>query len=866
MTTQKNGDTFFVYDRYYSSKPNVLLQSLKRILLCGGITVFPVLFLLTEYKLPVNPGYAAAVSGLFSLGFSVLFIFVRKRFAVPAIAVIAGIIALFGRKALWVRLSYFVDAILLSIDGRLVDMKQYLWHSAAVLTENNADYVSGVTLGFTLVCLIFALITSASMFRKPRILSSMLVFVLLWSPRMMAEQLELNFWLFPAIGLYAGAAALSISYREGIAIRHGGQRNVSEEKAFSQKASKAPFFKRAKMNEIHYSKYFSLALSAAAVFTASALLANVVLGSGGIDFSGMYNFFGSIGGGGITSPFEEGPVSEYFSGTGINAGSQGSGLGISSPGQGEQEILRVTNTGFMPVYLRGDVGVDFKGNSWTSPVTYTSALWQDKELSENYRPAELRVLRSMAGNFYENPDEIITDASVTVDYLCRTDVVFLPAYTMDFGYYENEMFNVYRDFVVRVDDSYDTINTVKCKALIPLYTYTGSKDRARGTSAISDLENVPMLENFGTVLDTFLSGNGIMEKYSQYVNSTYTGVPENMKDELYVFLQENDLIEDVTQQPSYTSAISRNYHIAMKISDFLQENYTYSLTVKNDTNNPVMSFLNETKSGHCALYASAMTLLMRRLGIPARYCTGFVAKPNATGEVLRAKHLHAWCEVYLESVGWVTFDPTSASLNGTANGEPTSSDSESSYSEPESSSQAESSDSVREESSESSSLPGGTGDNTTVDESEAGIDTDKPDILPYLLIMAGIVIILIAAVLLIMRYNQLDKYARKRIRNMRNGEAAYSKILAVLSLFGIRPKNGELPGEFYKRACAFLDLNPEEYYDILERAAFGKISAEDAPKLSRLLERVFSAADKQAKGLKKLKLRKLILRKDGRND
>jgi transglutaminase-like putative cysteine protease len=104
----------------------------------------------------------------------------------------------------------------------------------------------------------------------------------------------------------------------------------------------------------------------------------------------------------------------------------------------------------------------------------------------------------------------------------------------------------------------------------------------------------------------------------------------------------------------------------------LQENYVYSLTAENDSENPVMSFLTETKSGHCSLYASAMTLIMRELGFPARYCTGFVVNPAGTeGHVtLRARNLHAWCEVYLGELGWVTFDPTGSAANTGNNAAP----------------------------------------------------------------------------------------------------------------------------------------------------------------------------------------------------
>ena len=77
------------------------------------------------------------------------------------------------------------------------------------------------------------------------------------------------------------------------------------------------------------------------------------------------------------------------------------------------------------------------------------------------------------------------------------------------------------------------------------------------------------------------------------------------------------------------------------------------------------NFLFGTKQGHCALYASAMTLALREKGIPARYITGFTTGKlefnESTGMYEKTIHensLHAWVEVYTEDFGWLPFDPT----------------------------------------------------------------------------------------------------------------------------------------------------------------------------------------------------------------
>ncbi|MBX3474719.1 MAG: DUF3488 domain-containing protein [Planctomycetes bacterium] len=81
--------------------------------------------------------------------------------------------------------------------------------------------------------------------------------------------------------------------------------------------------------------------------------------------------------------------------------------------------------------------------------------------------------------------------------------------------------------------------------------------------------------------------------------------------------------------------------------------------------------------GHCEYFASAMTVLLRCFGIPARLCAGFMArKPDVNGvyEVTFA-NAHAWVEAWLPGYGWVTFDPTPGQEQDTTS-EPTPTDAE----------------------------------------------------------------------------------------------------------------------------------------------------------------------------------------------
>jgi protein-glutamine gamma-glutamyltransferase len=72
-------------------------------------------------------------------------------------------------------------------------------------------------------------------------------------------------------------------------------------------------------------------------------------------------------------------------------------------------------------------------------------------------------------------------------------------------------------------------------------------------------------------------------------------------------------------------------------------------------------FLFETRSGSCTHFASAMAVLLRCVGIPARLATGFRGGEwNGIDQyfTVRQSDAHAWVEAYIVPYGWMTFDPS----------------------------------------------------------------------------------------------------------------------------------------------------------------------------------------------------------------
>ncbi|HTF32774.1 MAG TPA: DUF3488 and transglutaminase-like domain-containing protein [Myxococcota bacterium] len=84
-----------------------------------------------------------------------------------------------------------------------------------------------------------------------------------------------------------------------------------------------------------------------------------------------------------------------------------------------------------------------------------------------------------------------------------------------------------------------------------------------------------------------------------------------------------------------------------------------------DPRSPIERFLLGELSGHCEYFASAMVVLTRAIGIPARVVNGFAGgRENRFGafvEVTRSD-AHAWVEVHYARAGWVPYDPTPPDL------------------------------------------------------------------------------------------------------------------------------------------------------------------------------------------------------------
>jgi transglutaminase-like putative cysteine protease len=120
---------------------------------------------------------------------------------------------------------------------------------------------------------------------------------------------------------------------------------------------------------------------------------------------------------------------------------------------------------------------------------------------------------------------------------------------------------------------------------------------------------------------------------------------------------------------SLTNGIEQPYARAEAIRQYLMSSAEYSLDVPvPPANVEFVSWFLDSGEGYCVYFATAMTMLCRLDGIPARYVEGFYAPASDApdGErIVTGEYAHAWTEIYLAGIGWVALDATAGGVSFT---------------------------------------------------------------------------------------------------------------------------------------------------------------------------------------------------------
>lgn len=160
--------------------------------------------------------------------------------------------------------------------------------------------------------------------------------------------------------------------------------------------------------------------------------------------------------------------------------------------------------------------------------------------------------------------------------------------------------------------------------------------------------------------------------YNDFVQTQYMGVAEDIPalTDMVNVMESHVECQSAQKRLEEEDIAVRNaarLYLGSFVSDWLQARASYSLepgSLPRDMD-PIEYFLGENRKGYCVHFATAGVLLLRRLGVPARYVSGYVARTsqftrNGDGYVADVKdeNAHAWAEIWLDNVGWVPVEMT----------------------------------------------------------------------------------------------------------------------------------------------------------------------------------------------------------------
>lgn len=122
-------------------------------------------------------------------------------------------------------------------------------------------------------------------------------------------------------------------------------------------------------------------------------------------------------------------------------------------------------------------------------------------------------------------------------------------------------------------------------------------------------------------------------------------------------------VQDLAAQIVTQAGAQTPYDKARAIERWLRTSIQYneSIPAPPRGSDPIEWFLFETREGYCNYYATAMVLMLRAQGVPARMAAGFAMgtwDQDRRAYLVRERDAHTWVEVYFPGYGWVEFEPT----------------------------------------------------------------------------------------------------------------------------------------------------------------------------------------------------------------
>lgn len=290
-------------------------------------------------------------------------------------------------------------------------------------------------------------------------------------------------------------------------------------------------------------------------------------------------------------------------------------------------VMEVTAQHDGQLYLRGTSLGDYTHDGWSEAEGWTPAV---KELPspESYA-ANLTVQITSSFHPITYSDSFLVSAvtkeRVTFHMTASHDVVYLPYYAQ----YIPAGSLISDSYVENTDDTQDYYAEIYVPSSASISDCIAAQD---------DTMSTDMLE------------------YGSYASQVYTQLPEYTRQAMLELIAQNGIGGDNAEQ------------IAASVADFYQSNGHYTLVpeIMPSGEDFAVWFTSSSMAGYCVHYATSATVMLRAMGIPARYTTGYAVTAKANEAVnVTGLHAHAWVEYYLDGFGWVPLEVTPSGSTAT---------------------------------------------------------------------------------------------------------------------------------------------------------------------------------------------------------
>ena len=320
----------------------------------------------------------------------------------------------------------------------------------------------------------------------------------------------------------------------------------------------------------------------------------------------------------------------------------------------DPEAVRVTNNKFS--YVATLVDIEYVENSGLLYV-----------LPQTYVPSVGLLSFESRYEKYSQSMELFSDGMYQSTWINLFKKYTAPAIIQDYtgaGYSKNielliSYYKAIGDFILKDYPKYTNDNAAALAAFdeklisLDLYNTFATDDTMERYLALNNSERIEWYRRYYTTVNAYTEH--VMDKYLKTSeNAGIDQITELIRPEFEVQMREGT-----------------SHDAILTVIRYLVNNYQYSLSPavpSGEYESDLDAFLLETKEGYCVQFATAAALILRELGIPARYVQGYIADSSEKSEDEKGNtqyvyevfddQAHAWIEVYIEGVGWRTYETT----------------------------------------------------------------------------------------------------------------------------------------------------------------------------------------------------------------